>query len=216
MCVVRPMKGHWVRIALLTAIVAVLGLEAVEAVASPVRRGATYEGDGRPPHFSKRTFLLEFRVARDGGRLTPLNVWNLAAACGPVSHYYPSFGFGSAQIRRDGTFKAEMRDYTRDVRGIPVTVTGRFLSNGRARGTLQHRGRVARKGCNADGVWAAHVKGPPPPVQHFTGAALHRDHRHGNPRDLPAHDRTPSARHTFQLRFPSHKLRLHRDGHDRR
>ena len=138
-------------------------------MASPVRRGSTYEGDGRPPHLSKRSFLLEFRVARDGRRLTVLNVWNLAAACGTVSHYYPSFGFGPVQIRRDGTFRAESRDYTSDGRGIPVTVTGRFLSHGRARGTLRHRGRAARKGCNADGAWTAHVKGRPPRVQRFTG-----------------------------------------------
>ena len=169
----RWIRGHWVGIALLTVIVAVLGLEAMGAVASPrPARGNVYEGSGRQPHFSKGSFLVQFRVARNGRRITQLNVWNLHAACGRGRDYYqPSFGVGSAQIRRDGIFKAVWRD---NVSGWPppgslITLTGRFLNHGRASGTLRVRGRQTWKGCNADGIWTAHVKPPPPPVQHFTG-----------------------------------------------
>ena len=51
----------------------------------------------------------------------------------------------------------------------PVVVTGRFLSHGRARGTLHYRGRAFDTGCTADGTWTAHAWPPPLPVQHFTG-----------------------------------------------
>ena len=56
-----------------------------------------------------------------------------------------------------------------DAAGTTTIVTGRFLSNGRARGTLRYRGPGPYKGCNADGVWTAHAWPLPPPVEHFTG-----------------------------------------------
>ena len=193
MYVVWWMRCHWVRIALLSVVVAVLGLDTEGAVASPVRRAATYEGDGRPPHVSKRTFLLEFRVAGDGRRLTVLNVWNLAAACGPVSSTTTRasalalcrFGAMERSRRSRGITRAtsaapgdgdwplpEPRPRSRDAPAPPSCAE-----------RLQLRRRLdgACQGTSA------------------TRAALHWHHRHRNPRDLPAHDRTPPHVSRFNL-----------------
>ena len=175
MCVVRWLRCHWVAIALLTVIVALAGVEAMAAVASPVR-GATYEGRGRQPHFllagsgaPSGSFIVQFRVTRNGRQVTQLYVSGLIAACSPGRYTQPAPRVGSAPIRPDGTFRADMRDTISGARGSPIMLTGRFLSQDRSSGTLRYRGRGPYKGCNADGIWTARVKPPPPPVQHFTG-----------------------------------------------
>ena len=58
-------------------VVVLLGLEAMGAVGSPARRGATYEGSGRQPHFSKGSFFVRFGVTRDGRQVTRLYVWGV-------------------------------------------------------------------------------------------------------------------------------------------
>ena len=179
MRVVRWIRGHPVAVALLTLIVALLGLEPMAAVASPVRRGAWYRGTGRQPHWPARgtggvsgNFVVSFLVARNGRQVTQLSVGRLYAVC---AREPPDYGIpdgtpvtGSAHIRRDGTFRADLKD-TFDIGDSPVELTGRFLSHGRARGTLRYRGRGFDKDCKADGTWTAHAWPPPPPVQHFTG-----------------------------------------------
>jgi hypothetical protein len=115
---------------------------------------------------------MQFRVTRDGRRVTELHVWGLPAACTrPAGSYIdPSPDVGSARIRSGGTFRADLTATISGLAGSNVIVTGRFLSHGRARGTLDYRGpRGPQRGCTADGSWAAHVKPPPPPVQRFTG-----------------------------------------------
>ncbi len=148
------------------------------AGAAPVRGGATYDGRGRQPQFPLSpggpdgSFIIQFRVTRDGRRVTELHVWGLPAACARPARSYidPSPAVGSARIRSGGTFRADLEATISGLVGSKVIVTGRFLSHGRARGTLDYRGpRGPQRGCTADGSWAAHVKPPPPPVQHFTG-----------------------------------------------
>ena len=174
MCVVRWIRSHC--IVLLTLIVVLLGLAGTASAASPVRRGATYESSGHQPHFllsgrggPSGNFILQFRVERNGRHLMQLHVWGLVAACSPGRYTQPDPRVGSAPIRGDGTFRVDMSDTISGARASPATLTGRFLSNGRARGTLRYRGRGGYKGCDADGIWTARVKPPPPPVQHFIG-----------------------------------------------
>jgi hypothetical protein len=157
-------------VAVFAFIVVGLGVGAVAAVASPVRRGAIYDGRGRQPHFSLPngasygSFVLRLVVAPNGRRVSRLYVWGLAVAChGGFTN--PDIGSAPAVIRRDGTFRAPLPVTFSSA----LTLTGRFLAHGRARGTLRYRGGAPLKGCNADGVWTAHVKPPPPPVQHFVG-----------------------------------------------
>ena len=151
------------------------------AGAAPVRRGATYEGRGRQPQFPLSpggpdgSFIIQFRATRDGRRVTELHVWGLPAACTRPARSYidPSPAVGSARIRSGGTFRADLNATISGIAGSKVIVTGRFLSHGGARGTLDYRGpRGPQRGCTADGSWAARVKPPPPPVQHFTGPRL--------------------------------------------
>jgi hypothetical protein len=158
-------------IVLSTLIFAVLGAGAAAAVTSPVRRGATYDGRGRQPHFSLTpgggapdgSFILRLVVARSGHRVEGY-VWGLPVAC--HSGYTDAMADpGSARIRRDGSFRASLPVKF----GSRLMLTGRFLAHGRARGTLRYRGGAPLKGCNADGIWTAHVKPLPPPVQHFVG-----------------------------------------------
>ena len=145
-------------------------------MASPVQRGATYRGTGRQPNVpvtnggSNWSFIVQFRVARDGRWVTQLHVWGLGVPCKrPAGSYLqPEPSVSSARIRRDGTFRVDMKP-TIGTDQRPVTLTGRFLSQGRARGTLRYRGRDSFGPCNADGIWTARVKPPPPPVQHFAG-----------------------------------------------
>ena len=148
LCVVQWIRRYRVGIALVTLIVPLLGLEAMGAVASPARRGATYEGSGHQPHFSKGSFFVHFRVARNGRQVTQLNVWNLAADCGRGREsdlwVWTAYAPLQAQIRRDGMFKAVWRAIGPP--DIPITLTGRFLNDGSASGTLRYRGRGAFKG----------------------------------------------------------------------
>jgi hypothetical protein len=172
MCAVRRIKGHPVAVALLTLIVASLGLEPMAAVASPIRPGAWYRASGRQPHFSPGAFGLQFRVTPDGRRITLLQPSSIVpVACAPASRTLgPWPASGSAGIQHDGTFRAKLMNIgVGDAAGTTTIVTGRFLSNGRARGTLRYRGPGPYKGCNADGVWTAHAWPLPPPVEHFTG-----------------------------------------------
>jgi hypothetical protein len=112
------------------------------------------------------SFPLQFRVARSGRQVTQLQVASLDCAMPQVGGYGEvEAGVGSARIRRNGTFRATLMSASGNV----VTMTGRFLAHGRARGTLRYRGRGANKGCNVNGIWTARVKPPPPPVEHFTG-----------------------------------------------
>ena len=179
MCSVRRIRGHPVAVALLTLIVAVLGLEPMAAVASPARRGAWYRGTGRESHWPargtggvSRNFVVSFLVTRKGRQVTQLSVGRLYVVCAgnPPIRVIPD-GFlrsGSAHVRRDGTFGARLYDVF-DPGDGPVVLTGRLLSHGRARGTLRYRGRGFDTGCQADGTWTAHALPPPPPVWHFTG-----------------------------------------------
>ena len=172
MRIVRWIRGHLVAIALSASIVALLGLETMAAVASPARRGATYEGDGRQPHYSEGRFVLQFRVARNGRQVRELQVPYLDVDCTRDHRelQIPSPVVGSAHIRGGSTFRAVLRDGREGTAvGGPVEFTGRFLSRGRARGTLRYRGRGQYRDCKADGTWTAHVKPPPPPVRRFTG-----------------------------------------------
>jgi hypothetical protein len=155
-------------VVLLGLVVAVLGAGAGAGWASPVRRGATYDGRGRQPHFALApspdgSFVVRLVVARSARRVTSY-VWGLPVAC--RSGYIDAMADpGSAAIRRDGTFRASLPVQY----GSRLTMTGGFLSHGRARGTFRYRGGPALKRCNADGIWTVHVKPPPPPVQHFVG-----------------------------------------------
>jgi hypothetical protein len=159
----------------LTVIVALFGLEGTASASSLARRGATYDGIGRQRHFllagtpgsPSGNFVIRFRVARNGRRVAQLHVWGLDAACAGKDGGYgePSPEVGWARIRRDGRFRAVLRTNA----SSPIIFTGRFLGHRRARGALSYRGRGAARGCNADGVWTARVKPPPPPVQHFIG-----------------------------------------------
>ena len=170
MLVVRWIKGHQVAVALLTLLVASVGAE--PAAASSARRGAWYRASGRQPHFPAGAFGLEFRVTADGRRVTLLNLSAIVSvACAPAPR---SLGLapatGSARIRHDGTFRADPRATgVAEAAGTTVTVTGRFLSHGRARGTLRYRGQGQYTGCNANGIWTAHAWPPLPSVQHVRG-----------------------------------------------
>ena len=163
--------GRMRRTAILLALIAaVLGAGASAAVGSPVRRGATYDGRGIQPHFSlppgdaDGSFILRLRVARSGRRVERVDVWALPVACrGGYIDAMPEPG--TAGIRRDGTFRTSLPANG----NTPLVLAGRFLSHGRASGTVRYRGRGPLKGCNADGIWTAQAKPPPPPVQHFVG-----------------------------------------------
>ena len=86
MCAVRRIKGHPVAVALLTLIVASLGLEPMAAVASAIRPSAWYRASGRQPHFSRGAFGLQFRVTPDGRRVTLLQPSSIVpVACAPAS-----------------------------------------------------------------------------------------------------------------------------------
>ncbi len=155
---------------LLALIAAVLGAGASAAVSSPVRRGATYDGRGIQPHFAvppgegDGSFILRLQVARNGRRVARLDMWGPPVAC--RGGYFDTLAEpGSAGIRRDGTFRVSLMANG----NTPLVVTGRFLAHGHARGTFRYHGEAAAKGCNADGIWTAHAKPPPPPVQHFVG-----------------------------------------------
>ena len=108
MFLMRWVRGHVVTTVLLSLIVGVLGLDAMAWATSPVRRGATYDGRGRQPHFSlagarggpSGNFILQFRVTRNGRPVTQLYVWDLAVACARTGGYMqPSPEVGSARIR---------------------------------------------------------------------------------------------------------------------
>ena len=174
---VRWIRGHPVAVGLPTLIVALLALDPMAAVASPVRRGAWYRGTGRQPHWPARgtggvsgNFVVSFLVARNGRQVTQLSVERLYAFCARDNRMrdrYPLIG--SVRVQRGSTFRAKLKD-TFDIGDSPVELTGRFLSHGRARGTLRYRGRVGlNKDCKADGTWTAHAWPPPPPVKHFSG-----------------------------------------------
>ena len=158
---------------LLTLIVAVLGAGARAAVTSPVQRGATYDGRGRQPRFllppgrggPDGSFILRLRVASSGRRVERVDLWGLPVACSRSSYTDAMAQPGSAGIRRDGTFRASLTA----AGGTALTLAGRFLPHGHARGTFHYRGRGPLTGCNADGIWTAQVKPPPPPVQQFVG-----------------------------------------------
>jgi hypothetical protein len=150
----------------------VLGPGAAAVLASPVRRGATYDGRGRQPHFSVTpsaggpdgSFIVRLVVARSGRRVKSF-VWGLPVAC--HSGYNDAMSYpGSADIRRDGTFRARLPASNSASR---LTMTGRFFAHGLARGTLHYQGGGPLKGCNASGIWTVHVKPLSPPVQQFVG-----------------------------------------------
>jgi hypothetical protein len=173
-------RRHTIGVVSLTLIVALLGLEAAAAVASPVRRGVTYEGSGREPHFSlpptpggpDGSFILQFRVAHNGRQVTQLRVWSLICAMHDGYRSVPVPGVGSSmRITRHGTFRGDLGApaHTGAPSSDRVILTGRFVTHGRVRGTLRFRGRGRYEGCNADGIWTAHVKPPPPRVKHFAG-----------------------------------------------
>jgi hypothetical protein len=156
---------------LFTLCVTGLGAGAAAAVASPVRRGATYDGRGRQPHFSLTpsaggpdgSFTLRLVVAHNG-RTVKSYMWGLPVVCN--SGYIDAMADpGSTAIRRDGTFRASLPVQY----GSTLTLTGRFLTHGLAQGTFRYRGGPLLKRCTADGIWSARVKPPPPPVQQFAG-----------------------------------------------
>src|SRR5664279_4358368 len=151
---------------------AVLGAGAAAVLASPVRSGATYDGRGRQPHFSLApsaggpdgSFIVRLVVAHSGRRVK-IFVWGLPVACQP-GYFDAMADPGAGTIRRHGTFRASLPVQS----GSKLTLAGRFLAHGLARGTFTYHGGPSRKGCGANGIWTAHVKPPPPPVQHFVGA----------------------------------------------
>jgi hypothetical protein len=168
--VVSRLTRHWIPGVLLTVIVS-LGLEVMPAVGSPVRPGAWYRATGHQPHDPAGAFSLSFRVAPGGHRLTLLQVSSiLEVACvpGPRSLGLAS-DLGSARIQRNGAFRTTLTAIgAGDAAGTTMTVTGRFLSKGRARGTVRYRGPGPYQGCNANGTWTAEAWSLPP-VQHFQG-----------------------------------------------
>lgn len=170
--VMRWIRRPWVPIVLIVLAFAPVDVRAMGAAANRAKRGAAYAGDGRQAHFVlkgyPRTFGLRFNVTPDGSWVRQARVWGLIAACGPGRFMQPSPVVGSTPIRRDGTFRTGLRDTTAGAQGSPVTLTGRFLSGGRASGMLRYRGRGGFKGCNADGTWTAHGD-PVPRVKHFAG-----------------------------------------------
>ena len=170
---VRWINGHLGTVAPVTLIVALLGLEPIAAMASPVRRGAWYRGTGRQPHWPARgtgdssgNFDVYFLATRNGRQVTHLGA-SVEVWCAR-KHWtrFPELVDLSAPIRRGSTFRTSLRALSS---ASPVELTGRFLSRGRARGTLRFRGRGLDKDCNADGTWTAHAWPLPPPMKHFTG-----------------------------------------------
>jgi hypothetical protein len=164
-CVMRWIARHRVVVLLLTSMTVWLGLDAMTVTASPVRRGSTYVGTGRDPVGS---LVVQFFVSRDGRSVVHLEVWDLPVACkGRGRSALPSLPFADVvRIRRDGTFRTAFG--TPDVPS-PLTLTGRFVSHGRASGTVRYRGRGPDKRCTAEGIWTAQTSPPRPPVQHFAG-----------------------------------------------
>jgi hypothetical protein len=153
---------------LLTLIVS-LGLEVTPAVASPVQHGAWYQASGHQPHYPPGAFTLKFRVTPNGRRVTALQTGVEVACIHRPRSLDLETGYGAARIGRDETFRADLTAIgAGDAAGTTMTVTGRFLSQGRARGTLRYRGPGQYKGCNADGTWTARAWSLPP-VQHFRG-----------------------------------------------
>jgi hypothetical protein len=164
-------RRHWFPSVLTTVTVTSLALAPMSAVASPVRRGAWYQASGHQPHYAPGAFSLVFRVTPDGRRITLAQVQMIDVKCVPASRSLGlATGYGSARIQHDGTFQAKLMNIgAGDAAGTTTIVTGRFLSNGRASGTLRYRGPGPYRGCNADGVWTAHASPTLPPVQHFQG-----------------------------------------------
>lgn len=104
------------------------------AVASHAMGGASYSGtySGRP------TEGISFKVSANGEKVTHLTVstpFHCTGGCGGVA----SGGPGSARITKKGTFKVTLQLYfppgSHSSEGTD-TVAGRFLSGGRAKGTV--------------------------------------------------------------------------------
>ena len=55
-------------------------------------------------------------------------------------------------------------------RSLTDNPVGLWTRAGLANASGSARAQPSRKGCGANGIWTAHVKPPPPPVQHFVGA----------------------------------------------
>jgi len=113
---------------------AVVFASAGAAFASVAIGGASYSGTykGRP------TEGISFKVSANGKKVTHLVVdtpFRCNGGCGGVA----SGGPGSARITRNGKFKVTLQLYfppgSRSSEGTD-TVTGRFLANGRAKGTV--------------------------------------------------------------------------------
>jgi len=115
-------------------VAAVVFASAGMAFASRAIGGASYSGTykGRP------TEGISFKVSSNGGKVTNLMVdtpFHCNGGCGGVA----SGGPGSARITRNGTFKVTLQLYfppgSHSSEGTD-TVTGKFLSSGRAKGTV--------------------------------------------------------------------------------
>ena len=104
------------------------------AFASHAIGGASYAG----PYKGRPTEGISFKVSSNGGKVTNLMVdtpFHCNGGCGGVA----SGGPGSARITRNGTFKVTLQLYfppgSHSSEGTD-TVTGKFLSSGRAKGTV--------------------------------------------------------------------------------
>jgi hypothetical protein len=113
---------------------AVVFASAGVALASHAIRGASYSGTykGHP------TDGISFTISANGKRLTHLRVatpFHCNGGCGGVANGGP----GSARITRKGTFKVTLPLYfppgSHSSEGTD-TVKGKFLSSGRAKGTV--------------------------------------------------------------------------------
>ncbi len=131
---------------LTTAVVLVLATTALAALTR--RAGSHYVGTSSQHH------RVSFRVTRDGKFITALDFGVHTNPCGRDARSLKRPG--KIRIRRNGTFDDILnRNGVHDIEEEGITVTGRFLRGGRAKG----RTRYMDRGCTNDpGVtWAAHV-----------------------------------------------------------
>lgn len=134
----------------LTTIV-VLVLTATSLATLTRRAGSHYAGT------SSRGHHVSFHVTRDGKFITGLDFGTHTNPCGPGGRSLKRPG--KIRIRRNGTFDDILnRNGVHDIEEEGITVTGRFLRGGRAKG----RTRYMDRGCTNDpGVtWTAHVVRP--------------------------------------------------------